>query len=114
MWLSLSESFLSIVTPSGPEADPLQLLVRARVQGDIERVFPSAVVTTTPDRDYRYRTTLPRTVVAAALAAAVQNIDYTNFKSSVSDDDRHAAYFECWSAMHNLQLKKARAQFLRR
>ncbi len=109
MWVSLSYSFLSIVALDGPAADPAQLLVRARVAGDIERVFPTAAVTHTPKADYAYRAILPRTVVATALAAAVQAIDYTNFKNSVSDPARHDAYFECWDAMYDLQVKKARS-----
>lgn len=107
MWLSLSDSFLSIVAIAGPTADPAQLLVRARVAGDIERVFPQAKVTHTPKADYAYRTTLPRTQVASALTAAVDTIDYTNFKNSVPDRARHDAYLACWLAMHDLQTQKA-------
>jgi hypothetical protein len=99
MWLSLSDSFLSIVALAGPTADPGHLLVRARVAGDIERVFPTATVTHTPKADYAYRTALRRTAVATALATAVHAIDYTNFKNSVPDRARHDAYFACWEAM---------------
>ena len=114
MWLSLSDSFLSIVALEGPAADPAQLLVRARVAGDIERLFPTVTVTHTPKHDYAHRAILPRTVVATALAATVQSIDYTNFKNSVSDRARHDAYLECWMAMHELQLKKAGRRVRRR
>ncbi len=114
MWLSLSDSFLSIVALEGPAADPARLLVRARVAGDIERVFPAATVTHTPKHDYAYRSTLPRTVVATALAAAVEAINYTNFKNSVSDRARHDAYFECWDAMYDLQVRKAGRRIPRR
>ena len=44
MWLFTSKTFLSVVAdkdqPDGPK-----LLVRSRVQGDIEEVFPDADVT---------------------------------------------------------------------
>ena len=106
MWVMLSNSFLSIVALQGDHADPLQLLVRARVKGDIEQVFPQAVVTHTPNHDYAYRTTLPRTKVATVLAATVKAIDYPNFKNSVADRERHDAYVDCWVAMHELQKKK--------
>ena len=47
MWLFTSKSFLSVVAdkdqPDGPK-----LLVRSRVQGDIEEVFPDADVTEPP------------------------------------------------------------------
>ncbi len=107
MWVSLSDSFLSIVALEGPAADPAQLLVRARVAGDIERVFPAATVTSLPNADYAYRAVVTRADVTAALAAAVDGIHYTNFKNSVSDRARHDAYLECWIAMHELQRRKA-------
>jgi hypothetical protein len=77
------------------------------VTGDIERVFPQATVTHTPKRDYAYRSTLPRAVIQTALAAIVAAIDYTNFKDSVPDQARHDAYFACWDAMYELQVRKA-------
>ena len=47
MWLFTSKTFLSVVAdkdqPDGPK-----LLVRSRVQGDIEEVFPDADVTEPP------------------------------------------------------------------
>lgn len=114
MWLMLSNSFLSIVDKVEPP-DPTRLLVRARVAGDIERVFPDAVVTHTPRADYAYRATLPRTAIAAALADVISRLDYGNFKSTVGDRQRHDAYLDCWGAMHDLQVRKARpARTLRR
>lgn len=107
MWLMLSNSFLSIVDKVEPP-DPAQLLVRARIAGDIERVFPDAVVTHTPQADYAYRATLPRTAIAAALADTIDRLDYANFKNSVADPQRHDAYLDCWGAMHELQVRKAR------
>lgn len=107
MWLMLSNSFLSIVDKVEPP-DPSQLLVRARVAGDIERVFPDAVVTHTPRADYAYRATLPRAAIAVALADAIGRITYSNFKDSVADQQRHDAYLECWNAMYELQVQTAR------
>jgi hypothetical protein len=84
------------------------LLVRARVAGDIERVFPDAVVTMTPDADYRFRAVLPRKIVAAVLAEQVASISYPNFKSSIKEADRHNACMDVWSVMHRLQTDRAR------
>lgn len=100
MWIHMNDAFLSVVAH---RTDERMLLVRARVAGDIERVFPGVAVGETPDADYRFRTLLPREVVAGAVAAAVGCIDYDNFKNSVADDDRHAAYSDCWYAMRRLQ-----------
>jgi hypothetical protein len=100
MWVMLNRAFLSIVDP---EERTDVLLVRGRVKGDIERVFPKAKVTDTPSRDYRFRALIPRELVAATMADEVRRIAYPNFKGSVLEKDRHDAYFRCWAAMHDLQ-----------
>ena len=54
MWLFTSKTFLSVVAdkdqPDGPK-----LLVRSRVQGDIEEIFPEADVKENSNGDYRFR-----------------------------------------------------------
>ena len=100
MWVFLNDSFLSIVAHRD---DPDALLVRARRPGDIEQVFPEALVSETPAADYRFRTTLPRGAVADTLAAAVARIDYPNFKASVAEPDRHDAYLGCWGILRRWQ-----------
>lgn len=100
MWISLSDAFLSIVAvPTRPE----MLKVRARRQGDIEKVFPDAAVQRTPGRDYLYRTEMPRSAVSSAIAASLEAIDYDNFKNSVKDDCLHSAYESVWTTMSRLQ-----------
>lgn len=99
MWIFLSDAFLSIVAHRD---DPNLLLVRARVEGDIEQVFPGATVINTPAADYAYRTVLPRSVVGAALAREAERISYPNFKNSVRSDGRHTIYFRAYSAMLNI------------
>jgi hypothetical protein len=100
----MSDCFLSIVQPPGePGGDKGRLLVRARVKGDIERIFARARVQETPGRDYRFRTLLPRWMVAKAMSDEVRRIAYSNFKDSVDEKDRHDAYFRCWAAMNALQ-----------
>jgi hypothetical protein len=98
MWIFLSDAFLSVVAdkddPSGP-----RLLVRARRQGDIDRVFPEA--------DYRFRAWLPRERVAAVLTQQVESLAYTNFKSSIHDHAYHDAAMGVWSVMHRHQGQKA-------
>lgn len=109
MWIALPNSFLSIVAPDTALTGP-RLLVRARAAGDLERIFPTAKVTHTPDADYAYRTTLPRTDVAQALAAAVAAIDYPNFKDAVPEPDRHDAYEAAWFVMRAFQQNRTRAR----
>jgi hypothetical protein len=100
MWIFLSDAFLSIVDKGG---DGTTLLARARKAGDIERIFPGSEVQETPRNDYRYRARLPRERVAQALADAVQNIRYPNFKDTVKSHARHEAYLSTWQVMYRFQ-----------
>jgi len=102
MWIFLNDAFLSIVAHVDRPDD---LLVRARVPGDLERTFPGTEVTTTPDADYRYRAVVPRVDVARVLAERAGSIDYPNFKNSIRSDDpeRRHACGKVWSVMHALQ-----------
>jgi len=101
MWLFMNKSFLSIVDKGDPSGKTL--LVRARQAGDIGQVFPDAEVQMGAGSDYRYRARIDREQVANAIADSIRNIDYGNFKSTVSDPDRHDAYLDVWSIMHAFQ-----------
>lgn len=103
MWIFLNSAFLSIVDKGGNGST---LLVRARHEGDIERVFPQAAVERTPQHDYRFRARIDREVVAMALAEAVKGIRYSNFKDSVGERSRHDAYMDVWSAMYRYQQRE--------
>lgn len=104
MWIFLSDAFLSVVAdkddPSGP-----RLLVRARREGDIERVFPEADVAITRTADYRCRAWLPRQRVIAVMQQQLQDLSYANFKNSIPDGEYayHDAALEVWSVMLKLQ-----------
>lgn len=102
MWIFSKDVFLSIVE----DADqPTWLLVRARVKGDIEKVFPDAIVKRTPNADYRFRTTLDRDTVANAVNDAILDIDYGNFKNAVTDKRRKVPYTRVWFEMSEMQEK---------
>lgn len=100
MWICLSEGFLSIVHKDC-EAD--ELLVRARRQGDIERVFPDAKVKKTVGNDYLYRAVIKRSVVGEALVSLADNIVYDNFKNTVRDNKLHGAFNAIWHTISRLQ-----------
>ena len=100
MWVFLDHAFLSIVAH---RSKPNVLLVRARSQPDIGSLFPRVKVHETKAADYRFRAEISRQVVADALAKAALNIDYDNFKASVHEPARHAAYLACWDAMRAFQ-----------
>lgn len=112
MWIFLNDAFLSIIDPKaaytggkGPVSN--KLLVRARIKGDIERAFPEANVTETPNRDYRFRAMIDRREVADTMAARVMAMDYGNFKGSVAEKARHDAYTGVWRVMHREQERRA-------
>ena len=100
MWICLNDAFLSIVAD---HAHPGYLLVRARRQGEIEKVFPDAIVLRNVGSDYRYRAFIPRSQVALALVERLEAIDYGNFKNSVRDADLHDAYYQIWRTMVRYQ-----------
>jgi hypothetical protein len=100
MWIFLSNSFLSVVQKPG---DTDLLTVRARIEGDIERVFPDAQVHANKGTDYKYRAKVPREAVAQALHDQAMSVSYPNFKSIVKDRKRHDAYMGVWSAMYGAQ-----------
>lgn len=101
MWVFLSDSFLSIVDKGDPSG--ATLLVRARVAGDIERVFPGVTAVEGAGTDYRYRARVDRQIVAEKLTAELRSLRYANFKSTVKDRRRHEAYLEVWDAMMDYQ-----------
>jgi hypothetical protein len=100
MWIALNNSFLSIVRKQ--PCDKF-LTVRARVDGDIERVFPDAKVQVGGGTDYKFRARVGQKAVADAIAKQITSINYSNFKNSVAEDDRHDAYFGIWRAMMAMQ-----------
>lgn len=122
MWICLNDAFFSIVDEKAKNAtskrpprrkatDRDTLVVRARRDGDIERVFAQPakiaghklVVEESIATDYRYRTRVPRALVKDVMAAEIDRVIYGNFKDSVEDDDLHRAYSQVWSVMFRLQ-----------
>ena len=100
MWLFLSGTSLSVVADRG---NPDRLLVRARVAGHIETMFPNAEVFTNPAADYYFRAFIDREEVAQELSRQVRAIDYDNFKASVPDQTLHDAYLGVWRVLRQLQ-----------
>lgn len=100
MWIFLPNSFLSIVQKPG---DTDTLTVRARIQGDIEAVFPQAKVEPNKGTDYKYRARVPRQAVAQVMHDQVMGLHWSNFKGAVKNRKRHDAYMNVWSAMHAAQ-----------
>jgi hypothetical protein len=101
-------SFVSIVRPKNAKGRKDPLVVRGRVKGDIEALFPKAKVRVTPARDYLYRALVARKV----MAEKIMDIDYDNYKDAITDKakDRHDAYLSLWWELMNLQRGRAGTQ----
>jgi hypothetical protein len=110
MWLFTPSGFLSIVADLDR---PGHALVRSRVREDLEAFCVrtgAPALRETPDRDYRFRTSVPLAIVAKDLAAQAEGIDYPNFKSAVAErqgHDRAHRYGRIWSVMYDLQEDRA-------
>lgn len=106
MWIFHPLGFASVVTD---RQNPANLLARGRVRGDLERLFPEfkKAITVSPTRDYRFRVSVPREVVADRLAELAEFIDYDNFKDACPDG-RHMPYLRVWTVMHELQQDRRR------
>ena len=105
MWIIMNDAFLSVVKNRNKKDS---LLVRARVEGDIEKVFPKARVRVNQGTDYKYRAFIPKWIVSKAIKKSIENIDYENFKSSVPFEDklRHDTYLDVWTNLMSLQYGK--------
>lgn len=99
MWIYMSEAFFSIVAHNAATG---VLIVRARVRGDIERVFGAVPITESYEWDYRYRAFLSRHDVADAIAQRIVDLPYPDVKGSVEDPVRKAVYTQVWNATHGL------------
>ena len=98
MWIFSREAFLSVVAHN---TKPNILVVRSRFEGHIEKVFPKASVEEDEKRDYRFRAELPIKEVAKAISRTVSEIDYPNFKDSLSDEK----YLDCCLDVYSVVLK---------
>lgn len=103
MWIFLRDSFLSVVQH---DEDRRFLQVRARIRGDIEKIFPEAVVAEDDRGDYRFCCTLSRERVAHTVALRLQHLDYSTINDVVDDSDRAIPYDRVYSAMLDEQIAR--------
>ncbi len=97
-WIFSVKGFVSIVID---KQIPGNLLVRGRIKGDIEAMFPEAKVTQDTERDYLYRASLPHRTVAAGIAHDIVAIDYSNFKSA--NPKERTWLTRIWNIMYQVQ-----------
>lgn len=111
MWIFLNDAFLSIVHK---DCQPHEVLVRARIKGDLEKVFndekllesnglkPVEVIRYTKS-DYLYRAVVSRRHMMLVMVAELDRVVYSNFKASTRDNKLHTAYNGVWGIMARLQ-----------
>jgi hypothetical protein len=110
MWLVTTFGFYSVVRKPW-DRDRDTLTVRARAREDLEtlkgRYLPTlGEIAEDESADYRFRAQAPREDVAKALAEAVGDIDYDNFKNEVAKKQGHGRadlYHELWDTLRKLQ-----------
>ena len=100
MWIQFNNAFLSIVEN---RENTTELLVRARVKGDIEKVFPEADVFEDNNADYKYRAFISKAIVAEKIMLKVTEINYDNFKNSVKEIERKKVYGNIWAELRKFQ-----------
>lgn len=111
MWIMLNDAFFSLVNK---DCKPTEVLVRARMKGDLEKVFNDSklletaglkpvTVTRYTKSDYLYRAVVDRKHMLAVMAAELERVVYSNFKASVRDSKLHNAYNRVWGIMAGLQ-----------
>lgn len=110
MWLLTPIGFFSVVQKASDVAADT-LTVRARVKGDLQALRAQYLpdlgeITESKTNDYRFRAVASRADVIAAMAALVQDLSYSNFKSQVAKVQgaaRADLYHDVWSALYRLQ-----------
>ncbi len=114
MWLITNFGFFSVVEKPDDKKTGT-LTIRARAEADLlalrQRYLPElGEILAHAGTDYRYRAKASRNAVANAMARAVFDIDYSNFKNSVAKQQGHEradVYSEVWSVLFRLEEKAA-------
>lgn len=109
MWLFTTAGFFSVVEK--PEDRAIgKLTIRSRVKSDLaalrSRYLPELGPIHERTGDYRFHAKAPRRAVARAMAAAVEDIGYANFKNEIARTQgpvRHDLYARVWEVMWELQ-----------
>ena len=97
-WIFSVKGFVSIVID---KQTPGNLLVRGRIKGDIEAMFPEAKVTQDAERDYLYRATIHKDIVRTVIAQHIDAIDYDNFKNA--NPKERTWLTRIWNIMYQVQ-----------
>jgi len=100
MWIAHSAGGGSWISIVAHRSKPDYLMVRARTRDHILSMWPRAeIYTLDVPHDYQYRADILREDVAEALSIYAKNIEYDDYKNSVSDSDLYEALVSIWAIM---------------
>jgi hypothetical protein len=100
MWICFNDGFVSVVNDKLGIDD---LVVRSRRREILETLFPNKSITELYVSDYKYRIYCSKKEMQKVLIQRIENIDYSNFKSSVVDEDLHNLYNSMWFLHYRYQ-----------
>lgn len=84
MWICTNKDFISVVECRNNKSC---VLVRARRKQDLDFLGNIGQITQDKMADYRYRIVVCKNVFSDIMSNLVENINYDNFKDSVSKED---------------------------
>lgn len=96
MWVFLNDAMVSIVRDY---RNLDLLLVRSRIEGDVQRAIPGAEVIEHSRPDWKYTTTVSRSELKDALANAVDRLNYFDYEASLDGNTRHRAMVAVFGAL---------------
>jgi len=100
MWICFNDGFVSVVEDTRGIND---LVVRSRRPEILQMLFPTNEIIELDVSDYKYRTYTSREEWAEIMFEKINNIDYSNFKNSVADNELHTLYERMWGLHYNYQ-----------
>ena len=106
MWLFTPEGFVSVVADRDQPADG-RLLMRARARHHLEALLPKGgEIFQVPKSDYAWRAWISREQLKQVVAAAIDELDYPNFKNAIEERAYHDACMGVWEEMYLYQLNR--------
>ena len=102
MWIFTTRGFVSIVQHKDMSE---RFQVKSRVIDPLRYMFPEVEVEVIDWADYRFRVTVEKEAVMAALSREMRSVLYTSFKDACCDEDYHYALTRVWSIMYSYQTR---------
>lgn len=100
MWIFTTRGFVSIVQHKDMRG---HFQVKSRVIDPLRYMFPEVEIEIIDWADYRFRVTVEKETVMAALSREMRSVLYTSFKDACCDEDYHYVLTRVWSIMYSYQ-----------